>query len=33
VINADQIMIAIGTPDDLEKLQRLVTAVTPQVTS
>jgi voltage-gated potassium channel len=33
VINADQIIIAIGTPGDLEKLQRLVTGVTPRVTS
>ena len=32
VINADQIIIAIGTPIDLEKLQRLVTGVTPRVT-
>jgi voltage-gated potassium channel len=33
LINADQIIIAIGTPGDLEKLQRLVTGVTPRVTS
>jgi len=33
VINADQIIIAIGTPGDLEKLQRLVTGVTPRVRS
>jgi voltage-gated potassium channel len=32
VVNADQIIIAIGTPGDLEKLQRLVTGATPRVT-
>jgi voltage-gated potassium channel len=31
VVNADQIIIAIGTPGDLEKLQRLVTGATPRV--
>lgn len=32
VVNADQIIIAIGTPGDLEKLQHLVTGATPRVT-
>jgi voltage-gated potassium channel len=31
VIHADQVIIAIGTPGDLEKLERLVTGATPRV--
>jgi voltage-gated potassium channel len=31
VIHADQVIIAIGTPGDLEKLQHLVTGATPRV--
>ena len=31
VVHADQVIIAIGTPGDLEKLERLVSGATPRV--